>query len=339
MSTGTPTGGGVAEALLVHEFLRSHRDAILRDWKVLVSASPNGVKLDDSVLWGHLPEFLEELSAWLQRGEQPGTAKMRAAALSHTLLRLDHSYQLAQVIRELGLLRTVLLRLLLEAEAVEGVDPVRGADRIVELARLNAGLDVATTDVVEQFIVEKDHRNLAERKRAEEARGESERRLRLHIESTPVAVVEYDHHFRITGWNPAAEAIFGWSADEAMGQQATLIIPESARPHVDEVFRRLLGRKSGQRSVNENVTKDGRIITCDWNNTVLVSSGGEVIGVASMALDVSERVRAEGALAQREHRLQAILRTALDGFYAVDGAGALVEVNNAYCEMSGYPPR
>ena len=178
--------------------------------------------------------------------------------------------------------------------------------------------------------------DITERKRDDERRGETEQRLRLHVQSTPVAVVEYDHQFRVTGWNPAAESIFGWSTEEAMGQHAHFIIADRVRAHVDEVFKELLSRRSSQRSVNENVTKDGRTITCEWNNTVLVSSTGQVIGVASLALDVTERHRAQAALAQRERRLHTILRTALDGFYAVDLGGALLEVNDAYCGISGY---
>jgi two-component system, cell cycle sensor histidine kinase and response regulator CckA len=142
-------------------------------------------------------------------------------------------------------------------------------------------------------------RDISARKRAEEARSESERRLRLHVQSTPVAVVEYDRQFRVTAWNPAAEAIFGWSAEEALERHANFIVPESARLHVEAVFRQLLDRKAGQTSVNENVTKDGGLITCAWNNTELVSSSGETIGVASMALDVTLHKRAEALLLEK----------------------------------------
>ena len=176
-----------------------------------------------------------------------------------------------------------------------------------------------------------------ERLRSDEARWDSERRLRLHVDLTPVAVLEYDREFRVTAWNPAAESIFGWSAREALGRHASFIVAESAQARVREVFRQLrTGANAAKRSTNENVTRDGRTIVCDWNNTSLVSSSGEFIGVASMAMDITERTRALASLAEREGRLQAILRTALDGYYTVTAEGALVEVNDAYCEMSGY---
>ena len=176
-----------------------------------------------------------------------------------------------------------------------------------------------------------------ERRRADEARWNSERRLRLHVDLTPVAVIEYDQDLRVTAWNPAAESIFGWSAREALRRHASFIVAESAQAQVEEVFRQLRsGASAGKRSANENVTRDGRTIVCDWNNTSLFSSSGEFIGVASMAMDITERTRAQAAAAEREGRLQAILRTALDGYYTVTTEGALVEVNDAYCEISGY---
>ena len=178
--------------------------------------------------------------------------------------------------------------------------------------------------------------DITERKLAEEAREESERRLRLHVQSTPVAILEYDEQFRITSWNPAAVAIFGWSAAEAMGRHANFITPESGRPEVEEVFRRLLeGRRGSQRNVNVNITKDGRLITCDWNNTVLASSGGQLIGVAAMALDITERKRAEEELKASEARLRAFVESDVIGILFGDIDGHIYDCNQELARIIG----
>jgi signal transduction histidine kinase len=62
---------------------------------------------------------------------------------------------------------------------------------------------------------------------------------------------------------------------------------------VDRVWRDLLSRKGGERSTNENVTKDGGTILCEWYNTPLITADGGVIGVASLVQDITERKRAE----------------------------------------------
>ena len=51
---------------------------------------------------------------------------------------------------------------------------------------------------------------------------ESGERLRLHVEQSSLAVIEWDAGFRVAAWNPAAERIFGYSAEEAVGQHAQL---------------------------------------------------------------------------------------------------------------------
>ena len=63
---------------------------------------------------------------------------------------------------------------------------------------------------------------------------------------------------------------------------------------------------------------------------------GAVALVGGAGVDITERVEAEAALRESEHRLRIILRTAMDGFWRADVQGRLLEVNQAYCRMSGY---
>ena len=107
-------------------------------------------------------------------------------------------------------------------------------------------------------------RNVTEQKRAEEEIRQSQQKLRIHFEHTPLAVVEWDVNFRVAAWNPSAERIFGYSRQEALGQQARFIVPRPSWEHVDEVWQALLRQEGGSRSTNDNVTKDGRTISCEW---------------------------------------------------------------------------
>ncbi len=68
-------------------------------------------------------------------------------------------------------------------------------------------------------------RDITDRKRAEEEMRQSQQKLRIHFEHTPLAVVEWDLEFRVAAWNPSAERIFGYSRQEAMGQHASFIVP------------------------------------------------------------------------------------------------------------------
>ncbi|HEC19664.1 MAG TPA: PAS domain S-box protein [Gammaproteobacteria bacterium] len=131
----------------------------------------------------------------------------------------------------------------------------------------------------------------------------AQQKLALHVLQTPLGVIEWDTDFRVTDWNPAAERIFGFSKEEALGKTAKeLIIPDDFLPHVDGIWQALLENRGGSRSTNGNLTKDGTAITCDWYNTPLVTDDGKVIGVASLVSDVTERINTAAELeTHREH--------------------------------------
>lgn len=132
-----------------------------------------------------------------------------------------------------------------------------------------------------------------ERSQADAQFRKAQQKLGLHVQQTPLGVIEWNKQFEVVEWNPAAEHIFGYTRNEAMGRTATdLIIPPSFRPHVDAIWQALLANRGGARSTNDNVTQDGQIITCEWYNTPLVTESGEVIGVASLVADVTEKVKA-----------------------------------------------
>lgn len=130
--------------------------------------------------------------------------------------------------------------------------------------------------------------------RTQEALRESRERYYGIYETAPIAFVLWDRACHITDWNRHAEKTFGWSREETLGRNFfDLIIPASARSSVEDVTARLLEGLMPSRSINENIKKDGSIILCEWNNTIQYDSQGEVVGVLSLALDITERRRAE----------------------------------------------
>jgi two-component system, cell cycle sensor histidine kinase and response regulator CckA len=143
--------------------------------------------------------------------------------------------------------------------------------------------------------------DLTDRVSAEEALRASERRLSLHVRQTPLAVIEWDPEFRVTAWNPSAERIFGFTAEDVIGKNiAQWIVPEAAQPHIEQVWRAVVGRYGGSRSINQNLTKDGRTILCDWYNTPLIDESGCVLGVASHCEDITQRDALEKHLRQTQ---------------------------------------
>jgi PAS domain S-box-containing protein len=171
-------------------------------------------------------------------------------------------------------------------------------------------------------------RDISDRKMAEEEMRRSQQKLRIHFDHTPLAVVEWDLDFRVADWNPSAERIFGYTREEALGQHGSFIVHPQFRERVDQVWQTLLQQKGATRNIgeNDNITKDGRVISCEWYNTPLVDESGRVLGVASLAQDVTERVALEERLRQSQ-KMEAVGRLA---------GGVAHDFNNLLTVILGY---
>ncbi len=140
----------------------------------------------------------------------------------------------------------------------------------------------------------------------------SKKRLSLHVENTPLAVIEWDEKFNIFSWNRGAEKIFGYKEEEVVGiHSATLLLPKEEEPLsvAQKVMDKLIDNSGGNRSINRNVTKDGRIIHCDWYNTTLTDSSGKVYGVASLVLDITLQVEYQEKQDELQKKLESLSQT------------------------------
>jgi PAS domain S-box-containing protein len=159
-----------------------------------------------------------------------------------------------------------------------------------------------------QFLIYKDKQvfvanilDVTLRHQAEERSSLSEQRLRLHREQMPMGIVEWNTNFEFVDWNPEAEKIFGYRKEEVLGRNITeTILPDSAKLEVDKVWSQLLSNSGGEHSINENNTKNGTIILCEWHNTTLVDENGTVVGITSTVEDITHKKEVEDQL----HRFQ-----------------------------------
>jgi PAS domain S-box-containing protein len=137
--------------------------------------------------------------------------------------------------------------------------------------------------------------------RAEQALRASQKKLALHLEQTLLGVIEWDLEGRVRAWNPAAEQIFGYARNEAIGRRADeLIVPSSHTFSAKGELSALLGNGGSEASTREATTKDGRTILCEWVNTLLKDEGGKVVGVMSLVSDITERHQAERLRVEKE---------------------------------------
>ncbi|NJN18447.1 MAG: PAS domain S-box protein [Oscillochloris sp.] len=175
---------------------------------------------------------------------------------------------------------------------------------------------------VERAVREAEERNLKQTQELQAAIY----RLEQSYLTSPLATLEADTQGVITRWNPAAERIFGWPAAEAIGRNAIeLLVPGLAREHVEFVVGALLSGEATN-SRNENIRKDGKLITCQWHNAVLRDADGNVTGWLSQTEDITEQLRAEDSLHERTAYLQAIFNAMNDVVMVIDSNGVYLDI-------------
>lgn len=145
---------------------------------------------------------------------------------------------------------------------------------------------------------------IIERKQIEKNLVLSKQKLDLHFLQTPLAVIEWDLESRVRSWNPAAEKIFGYTENEILGKHSSIIVPEKCQNQIDMVWSDLIAQRGGTRSTNENITKNGENIFCEWFNTPIIDKTGKTIAVFSLAQDVTAQRQTQEEIQKRTTELK-----------------------------------
>ncbi|MBS4058392.1 MAG: PAS domain S-box protein [Bacteroidales bacterium] len=165
--------------------------------------------------------------------------------------------------------------------------------------------------------------------------------LLFHIDNSPLAIVEWDKDFFVTRWAGASERMFGWTAKEVLGKAITdlhLIYPEDMQV-VENTMKKLTdGVSSRGVSANRNLTKEGRIIHCEWYNSVYFDESGKMTSVLSQVLDITDKVEAQKTIMDSHDRLAMALQVGNEGIWEWDQQSGNVGFDFAFHQMLGYVP-
>jgi PAS domain S-box-containing protein len=170
--------------------------------------------------------------------------------------------------------------------------------------------------------------DITERKRAEEALREANSKLELILNTSPLPITGTDADGRITSWNKAAERLFGWTAEEAVGRMCPTIPPEQTEEYVGMIRRAMQG-ETYVGLVHYRQKKDGDLLTCSVSVAPQRNARGEPVGVTIIVEDITERKRAEEALRESQQLLRLVLATLPVGVTVTDRAGDITLVNAA----------
>jgi PAS domain S-box-containing protein len=139
----------------------------------------------------------------------------------------------------------------------------------------------------------------------------------------------------ITSWNQSAERLFGYKAEDAIGQNITLIVPWERRSEEEDILRRLARGERVKHFETVRRRKDGTHLDVSLTISPIRDAAGRVIGASNVARDISERKRIEVALRENEERFRAIFETTPECVKLISADGTLLRMNSPGLRMVG----
>ena len=155
------------------------------------------------------------------------------------------------------------------------------------------------------------------------------------VESSDDAIVAKDLDGIVMAWNPAAERLFGWRAEEMVGQSIRRILPEDRQHEEDEILTRIRsGERVGQ-FFTKRVHKDGHLLDISVAVSPVRDAGGNIVGASKIARDVGDYVRAQQELRDSEERFRLLAENMSQFAWMADPAGKIFWYNKRWTEYTG----
>jgi PAS domain S-box-containing protein len=142
---------------------------------------------------------------------------------------------------------------------------------------------------------------------SEEPESQQEERLQALIDASPLALVEFGLDTRIRLWNPAAERIFGWTAEEMLGRGGLPMAPPHKRAEAEDLFARVLAGEAINDLETVRLHKDGTLVPVSIAAATVRDSAGRGVGNMVAYTDITERKAQEAEVHRLNDELQARL--------------------------------
>lgn len=159
------------------------------------------------------------------------------------------------------------------------------------------------------------------------------------VETAPAIILLLDSKGRIVRLNRYMEELSGFSLEEVKGKNwFDTFLPESDHKRIKEIFSRSMHGKVVHGYINPILTKGGEVRPIEWHGTLIRDDDGATVGLLSIGLDITKKMRAERALRESEEKYRGIVETAGEGIWIFDKDAKTTFVNRQMAVMLGYEP-
>jgi two-component system, cell cycle sensor histidine kinase and response regulator CckA len=162
-------------------------------------------------------------------------------------------------------------------------------------------------------------------------------RLAAIVEGSEDAIIGWGLDGIITDWNPAATRLYGYSAEEAIGRNASIIVPPARANELIDVLNTVAAGGRIQQFETVRKREDGGLVDVSFSIAPITTRDGTIIGGSSITHDISRRKRTEEALRRSEERFRLVARATNDLIWDW-GAGGVWR-SKTFWEHFGYPSK
>lgn len=156
------------------------------------------------------------------------------------------------------------------------------------------------------------------------------------VESSDDAIISKSLEGNITSWNKGAELIYGYSAKEVLGEDISILAPSQLKDEIKLLIEKIKQGKHVIHFETVRVRKDGKEINVSLTLSPLFDSGGNLVGISTIARDISQRKQADIALQDSEKKYRNIFEESFDGLFITSPEGRILDMNKKGVEMFGY---
>ena len=193
--------------------------------------------------------------------------------------------------------------------------------------QLPVDIALSHTDTEDGPLVIAAVRDITGRKKTEEAHQQSEQ-LAAIVEYSDDAIIGKTFDGIITSWNPAAERMYGYSADEITGKSIDLLSSPGQAGEMHTILARIRAGQPVERLETTRVRKDGSAITVSLTVSPIHDRHGAIIGASTIARDMTEQREASEAA-------RSMMESSLDSLVAISAEGKITDANQATVKLTG----
>ncbi len=167
---------------------------------------------------------------------------------------------------------------------------------------------------------------------------ESRNRLAAIVEFSDDAIIGKKIDGTITSWNKGAEKIYGYPAQEMLGQSIYLLVPEDRHEEVRKFLEQVKFGEGVEHFQTKRLRKDGSIIDIALTVSPIKDENGEVVGASTIARDITESKKAEDKIKRLAEEWDNTFNSISDFIYILDKESRIIRVNKSFADLLKLAP-